>query len=171
MPEEWRPVQGWPYDVSSLGRVRSIRRVLSDGRTAGAKLLAQPPDAKGYRRVTLRAAGRSRTVRVHVLVAEAFIGPRPKGLQVLHRNDDHSRNDVKSLRYGTDEENKRERMRREMKEKREARKERGRKEGEGRRRKEGERKEKRVGRKENKGSQVTAVGSRPCDSGVTGVTP
>lgn len=116
--EEWRPVTGWPgYDVSSHGRVRSVPRILPDGRRSGGVILRQVPDAKGYMRVMLRDGARSRTVRVHVLVAEAFLGPRPAGMQVLHRDDRHDRNDVGSLRYGTEQENKRERSRRERREK------------------------------------------------------
>ena len=36
MRERWRAVPGWPgYEVSDLGRVRSVPRILSDGRRAG----------------------------------------------------------------------------------------------------------------------------------------
>lgn len=116
--EEWRPVPGWPgYDVSSLGRVRSVPRILGDGRTAGGVVLAQHRDGKGYARVTLSRGARSSVKRVHNLVALAFLGPRPRGMQVLHRNDDHSRNDIGSLRYGTPERNVRERTRRERRQK------------------------------------------------------
>lgn len=146
--EEWRAVAAWPaYDVSRLGRVRSVTRILSDGRRAGGKLLSQTRDSKGYWRVTLRNGPLRRTVRVHVLVAAAFHGPRPAGMQVLHKEDDHDRNDRESLRYGTDKQNKTERMRRERRE---------RKEGRNRR---------------IKGGQVRAVDSPVPDSGVTGVTP
>lgn len=116
--EEWRDIPGWlAYQVSSHGRVRSVPRALPDGRRSGGRILAQSADRKGYALVSLSGDGRSRTVRVHVLVAEAFLGPRPAGMQILHRNDDHSRNDVGSLRYGTDEENKAERGKRSRREK------------------------------------------------------
>lgn len=121
--EEWRDIPGYrAYQVSSLGRVRSLPRVLSDGRRAGGVILKPSIDAKGYHRVSLRSNGRSKTIRVHVLVAEAFLGPRPEGMQILHRNDDHSRNDRRSLKYGTDIENKQERRKREEKEKKRNRK-------------------------------------------------
>ena len=115
--EEWRPVPCWPgYDVSGSGRVRSVPRILGDGRTAGGVLLRQTRDRKGYARVRLRSGGRTRTVRVHDLVAAAFLGPRPAGMQVLHRNDDHGRNGVADLRYGTPEANVAERVKRERRE-------------------------------------------------------
>lgn len=116
MNEKWKPVIGWPgYDVSSIGRVRSVPRILGDGRPAGGVMLRQRRDGKGYALVDLRSGSRKRTVRVHVLVAEAFIGPRPAGMQILHRKDDHSRNDVRSLRYGSGAENMQERVERQKK--------------------------------------------------------
>lgn len=125
--EEWRPVPGWPgYDVSSLGRVRSVPRILGDGRMAGGKVLRQRVDAKGYAVTGLRSGASTRTVRVHVLVALAFLGPRPAGMQVLHRNDDHSRNGVADLRYGTPQANVAERVRRERRERKESVRKRGR---------------------------------------------
>lgn len=60
----------------------------------------------GYRVVHLRdGRGRRRLVRVHVLVAEAFKGPRPPGKVVRH-DDGNSHNDQASnLLYGTQGEN------------------------------------------------------------------
>ena len=105
-PERWLPVAGWPgYEVSDQGRVRSSQRILPDGRTAGGVVLKQTPDRKGYLRVHLRNGGRSSTKRVHVLVATAFLGRRPQGKQILHRNDDKSRNGTADLRYGTRRQN------------------------------------------------------------------
>ena len=118
MPEQWRPIPGWPgYEVSDHHRVRSVDRVLSDGRRAGGVLLRQRRDRRGRDGkgaiVRLSDGGRSRTVRVYVLVAEAFLGPRPDGMVILHKEDDHSRDDLEALRYGTEKQNVRERIRRE----------------------------------------------------------
>src|SRR5690606_38480338 len=41
----------------------------------------------------------------HVLVAEAFIGPRPEGAECLHGDGDHTNNMVSNLRWGTKSEN------------------------------------------------------------------
>jgi hypothetical protein len=85
MREEWRPIADFPgYEVSSLGRVRSywrsekktgcwggLERILCDEPT---KILRQSDDGNGYLKVYLhRPDGYRRCVKVHRLVAEAFI--------------------------------------------------------------------------------------------------
>lgn len=40
-------------------------------------------------------------MKVHILVARAFIGPRPQGLLVCHRDDDPANNTLGNLRYAT----------------------------------------------------------------------
>lgn len=50
-------------------------------------------------------AARQQKVRVHTLVLEAFVGPRPPGLVALHGNDIGTDNRVGNLRWGTPSEN------------------------------------------------------------------
>lgn len=92
MNAEWRPVpHASGYLVSSDGRVRGPR---------GREL--KPHAVKGgYLRVTCR--GRHRLV--HVVVAEAFLGPRPTGRQVNHIDGDKTNNGVSNLEYITPSEN------------------------------------------------------------------
>jgi hypothetical protein len=117
--EEWRPVQDWTgYQVSDLGRVRSVDRILPSGQFCAGTVLKQQVDRKGYRTVNLRKDGKSSAKRVHVLVMLAFTGRRPAGMQILHKDDDKSRNDLGSLSYGTRKQNTWERTRRERKERR-----------------------------------------------------
>lgn len=68
--EEWRPIGGVKpgYEVSSLGRVRSPRKVLS-------------PYTTNYVYVFLGAKNRR---SVHRLVCEAFHGPPPPDAEVNH---------------------------------------------------------------------------------------
>lgn len=106
--ERWLPVVGHEgsYEVSDRGRVRSLDRVVpmagSRGiRCAGRLLKLQRRDPR-YLSVNL---GRGRSVRVHDLVAAAFLGPRPEGLDVLHADDDGHANHLDNLRYGTALEN------------------------------------------------------------------
>lgn len=101
--EEWRPVVGWEglYSVSSWGRVR---REASGRGTRVGLLLATPPNSSGYPRVNLYR-GRSRTqVRVHRLVAAAFLGDRP-GMQVNHKDFDRANARPGNLEYVTAQEN------------------------------------------------------------------
>lgn len=110
--EEWRPIVGWEghYEVSSLGRVRSVDRILErkgSHRTSSCQYLRRgrllkPFTAPGnYPHVNLRAGDRHRAARVHVLVLEAFVGPRPDGWVACHNDGDHENNRLSNLRWDT----------------------------------------------------------------------
>jgi NUMOD4 motif len=94
LPEAWLPVPCWPsYEVSDRGRVRSVPRVLSDGRRHGWTVLRQRTTRKGYKTVTLAEPGRRRTFRVHVIEMLAFAGPPPPGKpQVRHLDGNPAHN-------------------------------------------------------------------------------
>lgn len=104
--EEWRDVVGYEglYQVSSLGRVRRVERTIRKfhrGKTpydyhVHARIMTGSASS-GYFRVML---GR-KTFLVHQLVAEAFIGPRPKGNFVCHVDGSKTNNHVGNLRYDT----------------------------------------------------------------------
>jgi hypothetical protein len=57
--------------------------------------------SNGYKYVTLYYKGRGKTRRVHTLVAEAFIGPRPDGMEVCHGNGTPTDNRAENLRWDT----------------------------------------------------------------------
>ena len=113
MRENWKPVAGHEdaYEVSDLGRVRSVARsvpvTLADGRVTQrrlpGKLLAPGLDSSGYLSVQLGRKGGS--VRVHWLVLAAFVGPAPEGAQRLHNDGSRVNNALPNLRYGTRSEN------------------------------------------------------------------
>lgn len=109
-PEEWRAVVGFEgsYEVSSLGRVRSLDRWIGRRFYIGQVLkLKQRPD--GY---FLASLGRSRIARVHVLVCESFNGARPAGKTlVAHWNGDPTDNRPANLRWATKSENQRDSVR------------------------------------------------------------
>lgn len=58
-------------------------------------------DGGGYQTLKLRAGGKSVSLKVHCLVAEAFIGPRPVGMDVCHSDGDRRNNRSSNLRYDT----------------------------------------------------------------------
>lgn len=115
--EEWRSVVGFEgiYEVSNMGRVRSLDRiesylrkcqysgkVLHIRRKKKGKILRPGPHKTGHLSVVL---GRGNTRAVHLLVLEAFAGPRPDGMESLHRDDNPSDNRFENLRWGTRAEN------------------------------------------------------------------
>lgn len=109
MIESWRDVVGVDgYDVSDHGRVRSWRRPGAGsrlGRRDTPRVLAVGPQNSGYLIVKLATVAGQRTSTVHSLVAAAFIGPRPPGLDVAHLNGDKHDNRAENLAYATRAEN------------------------------------------------------------------
>ena len=110
--ENWKPVAGHEgaYEVSDLGRVRSVeRRVRLVTRQAGettrrvpAKILRPGTVKSGHVSV---AIGKGNSRLVHQLVLEAFVAPRPDGCEVLHMNHEPCDNRLVNLKYGTRSEN------------------------------------------------------------------
>lgn len=111
--EEWRPLKEWPgYSVSSLGRVRSEDRTVPQpcypaGRTYRGKVLSTYVNANGYEIVSLPLSeGKNGKVRVHRLVATAFLGEPPDlRLDVNHKNGKRADNRVENLEWATRSEN------------------------------------------------------------------
>lgn len=102
MRESWRNCPGRPgYKVSSLGRCRSVDRVLSDGRACGGRMLSPRRDRDGY--ILFKVCGR--WVPAHVLVLEAFHGPRPEGMEGCHGPQGQDVNSSDVLRWDTHQEN------------------------------------------------------------------
>lgn len=95
--ETWRDVVGAEgfYEVSDHGRIRRV----------GGRVLRQFVDSRGYATLTLCLGPKgTRQVRVHKVVAEAFIGPA-NGLEVNHRDGRRLNNRATNLEYLTHAEN------------------------------------------------------------------
>jgi NUMOD4 motif/HNH endonuclease len=88
MSERWLPVVGFEglYEVSDLGRVRSLKRHDRFGRSVRPRILKDGPAGNGYRKVDLSKEGRYTYMYVHIAVLTAFGGPRPLGTECAHRN-------------------------------------------------------------------------------------
>jgi hypothetical protein len=108
---------GWEglYEISDQGRVKSLDRVVmrSNGNPQRWKerILKPGPSTYGHLFVSLHKNGAGRSRSVHSLVAEAFIGPRPDGLQVCHGEGGKLDNSLANLRYATPVENHADRLR------------------------------------------------------------
>lgn len=66
----------------------------------GRVLSAKPREGERYPALVLQRPGRRRLVRVHILVLEAFVGPRPPGHLGRHANDDPNDNALTNLLWG-----------------------------------------------------------------------
>ncbi len=94
--EEWRQTPCGAYEVSNLGRVKRIKR--AKGARVGAIIKTHKVSGH-YEHVTLCVDCVLRSAWVHTLVAELFIGPRPDGMQVNHRDGDKHNNVLSNLEY------------------------------------------------------------------------
>ena len=111
--ELWLPVVGYEglYEVSNCGRVRSLAREVNSRypgrlRIIPGRVRLLTKNRFGYLIVSLtEKTGRKRHPMVATLVATAFIGPRPPGLQIDHKDGDKQNNGVWNLHYVTPKEN------------------------------------------------------------------
>lgn len=105
--EHWVSVVGYEgyYEVSDQGRVRSVDRVIewqgTTKRLEGRILKGTIKQKKGHREVRLSLGGKTRAFTVHKLVLEAFVGPRPEGMEGCHGNGVPDDNRLENLRWDT----------------------------------------------------------------------
>lgn len=105
--ERWKPVVGFEglYEVSDQGRVKSLARTVTNSRGVAQeyeeKILGLEKEPRGYVRACLSKDGKRTKRRVHVMVLESFVGPRPAGMVACHENDIGSDNRVENLRWDT----------------------------------------------------------------------
>lgn len=102
--EIWKDIPGYEglYQVSNQGRVKSFPR---NGTRNEERILKTTPGAYGYHRVGLYKNNNPKTVKVHAIVALAFIGKRPDGMTINHKNGIKSDNRPDNLEYCTIKEN------------------------------------------------------------------
>lgn len=93
--EIWKPIDN-RYSVSNYGRVRNNET---------RKILKPRKNSRGYFRVYLYLNEFKRDFFVHKLVANAFLGKRPKGYVINHLDGDKQNNCVWNLEYCTQSEN------------------------------------------------------------------
>jgi hypothetical protein len=109
--EEWRDVPGYEglYQVSNLGRVKSLPKSGSGGHNG--KLLRMNcvgKIGKSYLAVILSKNKKTKSFKVHKLVAMAFLNHKPDGTHKLcvdHRDNDKLNNKLENLQLITAREN------------------------------------------------------------------
>jgi hypothetical protein len=123
---EWWAATRDGYEVSTVGRVRSLDRVVISQRrvrTAAGRARSMPREFRqawkgqllsanrhiqGYPVVTLGGRG---SVRVHRLMLETFVGPCPDGMEACHHDDDRRNNRLANLRWDTRRANQQDKLR------------------------------------------------------------
>ena len=110
--EEWKDVHGYEglYQVSNQGRVKRLPRNYSLNNNPAIYVPERILKPKHYHKcghlaVTLCKNGKQINKTVHGLVLEAFVGQRPKGMDIRHLDSDPSNNKLDNLAYGTRAEN------------------------------------------------------------------
>lgn len=101
MNETWKLIP-WSgqHEVSDFGNVRSLAPINQHLKSAIPRPMRIKVNKDGYHEVHLRRKGfKRRTVTVHKLVAEAFIGPVPTGMQINHIDGNKSNNRPGNLEY------------------------------------------------------------------------
>lgn len=109
MAEEWKPVLGYEgkYEVSSLGRVRSLRIVSRNVNRLRNSPLVLSPALNGAGRLAVNLCNkRKRKGRpIHLIVLDAFQGPKPPGCEGSHIDGDLHNNRADNLVWETRIEN------------------------------------------------------------------
>lgn len=100
--EKWVDTPDGCYAVSNTGKVKRIKPGM---RATVGKVLKPQCDGRYYHvRLGLGKLG-IKIRMVHSLVAEAFLGPRPKGFNVNHKDTNKLNNNISNLEYVTQKEN------------------------------------------------------------------
>lgn len=111
MEEVWKAVPQFEkqYSISTDGRMMTLSRLIYCGgggyKLVPNRLMKLNKHSQGYRWVTLKDRGRQRSVLVHVLVLETFVGPCPQGMECRHLNGKRWDNRLENLCWGTSKEN------------------------------------------------------------------
>lgn len=109
--EIWKPVVGYEglYEVSNKGRVRSLNRKVSNGHgfyIKEGRVLAISKTTTGYWKVELKKSGeKRRSMKVHRLVAFAFIPNSENKPNINHIDGNPLNNNVENLEWCTQSEN------------------------------------------------------------------
>jgi len=104
--ETWKPLPDWEglYEVSDLGRVRSLQRKGTGShwyRTYGGQIVKPFIASTGYLAVNLTKSGKRQQLLIHRAVLRAFRGEPAVGHQCCHENGNRSDARLANLRWDT----------------------------------------------------------------------
>lgn len=107
--EIWKDIKGYEglYQVSNFGRVKSLDRY-NKGRWGKQKYKGKELKGRNTKwalSVALCSEGKCKSFSIHYLVALMFIGERPKGALICHKDGNYKNNKLDNIRYDTEREN------------------------------------------------------------------
>jgi len=111
MQETWKEIPGFEgyYEANNLGIIRSIDRVVPNGRygtvKAKSKILKPALSQDGYLRCALSKERKLKSFPVHRLVCMAFYGLVPNGMEINHKDGNKINNCIDNLEYITHKQN------------------------------------------------------------------
>ena len=105
--EVWKDVLDFEglYKVSDKGNIYSMERKNSIGKKCGGRMLRPSYHTNGYLQVDLRKDGIRISKLIHRLVAEAFIPNTNSHLEINHKDENKTNNNVENLEWCTREYN------------------------------------------------------------------
>tara|TARA_R110000744_G_C19063636_1_gene529288 strand:+ start:86 stop:598 length:513 start_codon:yes stop_codon:yes gene_type:complete len=95
--EEFRDIKGHEgsYQVSNLGRVKSLARMITESngkkRPLNSRVLKASVNKRGYYQVGLTKDGKTKSRTIHQLVAESFLNHKPFGFKLVVNHIDHNK--------------------------------------------------------------------------------
>lgn len=101
------PVKGYEgyYEISNLGRLKSVERIDCRGQRRKEMIKAPVLDSKGYHIYTLSKDKIKRTIKAHRLIASHFI-PNPESKPFINHIDNNTvNNSLDNLEWCTAKEN------------------------------------------------------------------
>ena len=103
--EIFKDIEGYEgkYQISSLGRVKSLKRLSSTGKTVNEKILKENLDTQGYFHVVLFNEGKGHTIKIHKLVAIEFLNHKTGSRKIVvdHIDSVKTNNKLDNLRIVT----------------------------------------------------------------------
>ena len=105
--EIWKDVKGHEgiYQISNLGKVKSLTRILPNGSKRKGIVLKQCTGPSGYVVVCLSKDGKSKTKYIHRLVADAFVPNDESEKEVDHLDNNKLNNSSGNLEWVSRKEN------------------------------------------------------------------
>lgn len=98
MIEIWKSISGFEmlYSISNLGRILNNRN---------GKIMKLQNNGDGYHHINLSKFNIKKTYQIHRLMGYEFLGNRPEGYQINHKDGNKLNNTIDNLEYVTAKEN------------------------------------------------------------------